>query len=162
MMIQNTDNHMDSISDIMPQSQWVEEATYHATAMDDLLYPKALRTTTSKNGNSNGEIKFKARTHAVPTHPIYNFLHSYYRYSPQELRLYSPGLGRGLSFNSDDSSNSDSNDNNIFQKEMDMNATNSSSSSIDTKLVILPGVHSAGASVGRVSSSLSIYTVYCL
>lgn len=87
-----------SISESIPSTsssslEWIEEASYHANAMDDLLYPKVLRVNSKNKGD---QIKFKARTHAVPTHPIYNFLHSYYRYSPQELRLYSPGLGKTL------------------------------------------------------------------
>lgn len=87
----------------IPQNQWMVEAKNHGDKMDDLLYPKVLRNTSPKK-NQHSEIKFKARTHAVPSHPIYNFLHSYYRYSPQELRLYSPGLGHVLEVSHQDDS----------------------------------------------------------
>lgn len=59
-------------------SLWKTEATDHIQIMDDLLYPP---------GDS-----LKARTHLVKQHPIYNFIHTYYRYSTQNVKKYSPGL----------------------------------------------------------------------
>jgi hypothetical protein len=50
-------------------------------AMNSLLYPE-----------SDSKTSLKDRMHAVSSHPIYNFLHSYYRYSSAELKLYSPGI----------------------------------------------------------------------
>ena len=67
-------------SSIVDSIQWEKEAKFHANEMNDLLYPYK-----GKN--------WKTRFHAVHVHPIYNFLHSYYRYSITELKLYSPGVG---------------------------------------------------------------------
>ena len=60
-------------------SKWKADAANHINVMDDLLYPP---------GDS-----LKARTHLVKQHPIYNFLHTYYRYSTSNVKKYSPGLG---------------------------------------------------------------------
>ena len=60
-------------------STWKFDAADHIRRMDDLLYPP-------------GE-SLKARTHLVKQHPIYNFIHTYYRYSTQNIKKYSPGLG---------------------------------------------------------------------
>ena len=71
---------------------WKSDAANHIKIMDDLLYPP-------------GE-SLKARTHLVNQHPIYNFLHTYYRYSTQNVKKYSPGLGVMLS-NSNEEDGSD-------------------------------------------------------
>lgn len=59
-------------------------AESHAIRLDNLLYPHI-------KGDATATLK--ARTHAVKDHPTYNFLHTYYRYSAEELKLYSPGFG---------------------------------------------------------------------
>jgi hypothetical protein len=59
-------------------SLWKSEAIDHIQDMDFLLYPP---------GKS-----LKERTHLVKQHPIYNFIHTYYRYSTQNVKKYSPGL----------------------------------------------------------------------
>ncbi len=59
--------------------QWSNAAINHRDVMLDLLYPPAKT--------------FTRRKHMVHTHPIYNFLHRYYRYSTQDLLAYSPGMG---------------------------------------------------------------------
>lgn len=51
--------------------------------MEYLLYPPKDTTTVAT---------IKERMHAVHSHPIYNFLHTYYRYSAMELKMYSPGI----------------------------------------------------------------------
>eukprot|EP01036_Dinobryon_divergens_P025364 gene25364-33904_t len=51
--------------------------------MNDLLYPKL-------DKNKFGSLK--ERMHAVSDHPVYNFLHTYYRYSKIDLVLFSPGI----------------------------------------------------------------------
>ena len=58
-----------------------ESALRHREEMVNLLYP------VGKSGNS-----LKERQHLVHNHPIYNFLHTYYRYSTDSLLKYSPGL----------------------------------------------------------------------
>lgn len=73
---------------------WRTEAVNHVRIMDDLLYPP-------------GE-NIKARTHLVKQHPIYNFLHTYYRYSTKSIKRYSPGLGimmEGVSVGKEEESN---------------------------------------------------------
>ena len=62
----------------IPASLWEQEALIHVKALDGMLYPP-------------GEC-LKTRQHLVKTHPIYNFLHTYYRYSAKNLRFYSPGI----------------------------------------------------------------------
>ena len=58
---------------------WSSDAIDHVRFMEDLLYPP---------GDS-----MKVRLHQVKQHPIYNFLHTYYRYSTKNIKKYSPGLG---------------------------------------------------------------------
>ena len=62
----------------LPTSFWEQEALTHRKELDGMLYPP-------------GEC-LKTRQHMVKTHPIYNFLHTYYRYSSKNLRYYSPGI----------------------------------------------------------------------
>ena len=68
-------------------TSWKEEAEAHRNLMDDLLFPQI------KDGDKSS---LKTRMHAVASHPIYNFLHKYYRYSQEELKRYSPGLDTQL------------------------------------------------------------------
>lgn len=60
-------------------ADWKTEAINHINRMDNLLYPPG------------GTVK--SRSHLVKQHPIYNFLHTYYRYSTKNIKKYSPGLG---------------------------------------------------------------------
>jgi hypothetical protein len=60
-------------------ADWKSEAINHVDTMDYLLYPPG------------GTVK--SRSHLVKQHPIYNFLHTYYRYSTKNIKKYSPGLG---------------------------------------------------------------------
>eukprot|EP00605_Chrysophyceae_sp_TOSAG23-4_P001165 GSChrysophyteH1.ASY1.ANO1.1273.1 assembled CDS len=70
LIFRNRDRVHDSM---IPRSSWIRAADKHAHSMQRLLYP---------NGNP----------HEVKDHPIYNFLHIYYKFSVREVQLYSPGL----------------------------------------------------------------------
>jgi len=65
--------------------QWKKDAQEHVLLMNDMLYPR-----------SNTHDSLKKRMHAVRANPVYNFLHTYYRYSAEELKLYSEGLNAVL------------------------------------------------------------------
>lgn len=71
---------------IQSKEDYKDNTIHHRTVMEDLLYPKHIVT-------SKTSISMKQRQHAVRLHPIYNFLHTYYRYSPEILMNYSPGIG---------------------------------------------------------------------
>lgn len=71
----------------IPSGAWSAAAEKHILAMEELLYPPSL---SSESSPSN--VSMKRRKHLVAQHPIYNFLHTYYRYSTQDLLYYSPGL----------------------------------------------------------------------
>ena len=58
--------------------EWATAAHEHRRSMEKLLYPSSVGT-------------LKERRHQVSEHPIYNFLHTYYRYSAESLMKYSPG-----------------------------------------------------------------------
>ena len=66
-------------------------ARSHADRLDLLLYPPL----------DGPGATLKERRHSVKEHPIYNFLHTYYRYSAEELRLYSPGFGETVQIDDD-------------------------------------------------------------
>ena len=68
---------------VLPARQWLDDARLHSIHLDQLLYPPA---------GDGGDDDIKARQHLVNAHPIYNFLHTYYRYTKANLRYYSPGL----------------------------------------------------------------------
>lgn len=59
-------------------SDWTARAEMHASELNKLVYP---------SGDS-----LKSRMHLVSQDPIYNFLHSYYRYSVKDLKKFSPGI----------------------------------------------------------------------
>ena len=63
--------------------EWLSNARNHSSIINDLLYPKL-------DKNKLGSLK--ERMHAVSDHPVYNFLHTYYRYSKIDLILFSPGI----------------------------------------------------------------------
>ena len=71
------------VSEVISRGVWHSNAVEHSLKMDNLLYPQI---------SSNKYASMKERMHAVSEHPIYNFLHRYYRYSKTELKLYSPGF----------------------------------------------------------------------
>ena len=62
---------------------WRAEASTHRDEMLNLLYPSS----------SHCREDLKSRQHAVACDPIYNFIHTYYRYSINKVLSYSPGLG---------------------------------------------------------------------
>lgn len=72
-------SHLVTRNPVRTVADWKSEATNHIDAMDSLLYPPG------------GTVK--SRSHLVKQHPIYNFLHTYYRYSTKNIKKYSPGLG---------------------------------------------------------------------
>jgi hypothetical protein len=87
----------------IPYSVWNQAARNHLNRINDLLYPKI----------ESKSLKF--RSHAVSNHPIYNFLHSYYSYSTEEIKTYSPGMGYALSNTADFA---DSNRHHLIHKAM--------------------------------------------
>lgn len=64
---------------LMSSAVWQKEAAFHFSELERLLYPP-------------GTDNVKKRSHLIRTHPIYNFLHTYYRYSAKNLKFYSPGV----------------------------------------------------------------------
>jgi len=83
---------------VTTRSVWLAEAENHVRRMNDLLYP-SLDFSIHDIGDKAG---LKARMHAVREHPVFNFLHTYYRYSAEDLKMFSPGIDHpGLSFSDD-------------------------------------------------------------
>lgn len=79
----------------MSKDEWQLEAANHVKVMKDLLYPKVSSTDSHSHyhyNNHNDKYIMKKRLNAVKNNPIYNFLHTYYRYSASDLMLYSPGM----------------------------------------------------------------------
>jgi hypothetical protein len=74
-----------SPSTSLSRHEWTELAQQHRSSMERLLYPD--------EGVCRSMLTLKERRHAVDKHPIYNFLHTYYRYSAESLMKYSPGTG---------------------------------------------------------------------
>lgn len=70
-----------SSTTLIPRDVWTHRAAAHKQEMLQLMYPH-------KQGAG-----IRERVHAVAAHPIYNFLHRYYRYSVSDLLAYSPGSG---------------------------------------------------------------------
>lgn len=62
---------------VIPRLQWIENSQKHVEAINELLFPPGA--------------SLKSRMHIVKEHPVYNFLHTYYRYSYVEISKYSPG-----------------------------------------------------------------------
>eukprot|EP01031_Cornospumella_fuschlensis_P040905 gene40905-49895_t len=73
-------------SSLLEQDQWIVLAKQHKQEMVSLLYPSTDAGASSSDGN------WRRRQHLVKDHPIYNFLHRYYRYTTDDLLKYSPGL----------------------------------------------------------------------
>lgn len=72
----------------LKKEDWLPDASAHKEVMNDLLYPKFGR---KKNTNIASDNNLKRRMHSVQSDPIYNFLHTYYRYTTVELLQFSPG-----------------------------------------------------------------------
>ena len=66
----------------LPERVWRTQAAEHLSSMLGLLYPCL-----------GPEASLKERVHAVARHPVYNFLHVYYRYAVSDLLCFSPGPG---------------------------------------------------------------------
>mmetsp|Transcript_21286 Transcript_21286/g.35650 ORF Transcript_21286/g.35650 Transcript_21286/m.35650 type:complete len:359 (-) Transcript_21286:20-1096(-) len=66
----------------IPEAAWTAAAKEHISSLELLLYPPGG--------------KLKHRMHSVYKHPVYNFLHTYYRYSTRDIKKYSPGISIGL------------------------------------------------------------------
>ena len=75
----------------VPERVWRAAAAEHLAAMLELLYPPPSSLPAKSGGSS-----LKDRIHAVSKHPVYNFLHVYYRYSVADILCYSPGVGLEL------------------------------------------------------------------
>lgn len=95
----------------LSKPEWVAAAVHHRQELETLLYPPqdcivwerresaaqipacdvkappptVLRTKNVRVGN-------KDVSRSIDTHPVYNFLHVYYRYSASSLMKYSPGI----------------------------------------------------------------------
>lgn len=69
------------------EPRWEADAREHSFTMNELLYP---HEDVSKSA-------LRERQHQVSSHPIYNFVHTYYRFSAAELKRYSPGVDVELS-----------------------------------------------------------------
>ena len=76
---------VDSLKSAIPLAKhngWLNKALEHREVMMNLLYP----------AKKDASVSLRERKHSVNAHPIYNFLHTYYRYSADSLLKYSPGL----------------------------------------------------------------------
>lgn len=83
--------------------EWMAQACEHYRQIDALIYPQERQQHiySPKHGSGSdspkrrpqGQQKNRDRVHLVSTHPIFNFIHSYYNFSVPALRLFSPGLG---------------------------------------------------------------------
>lgn len=60
---------------------WRRQALSHQSAMLSLLYPQ-----------TSNEESIKQRQHKVDSHPIYNFIHTYYRFPVSKVLAFSPGI----------------------------------------------------------------------
>jgi len=80
----------------IPASIWQQQAREHAAYMEQMLYPPSISSPSSSSSSTTTTTttssSLRARTHAVRHHPVYNFLHTYYRYSAEELMLFSAGI----------------------------------------------------------------------
>jgi hypothetical protein len=61
-----------------PQIDWPQLSSSYIENLTNLLYPPGQT--------------LKIRRQQVRNHPLYNFLHTYYRYSAEDLMHYSPGI----------------------------------------------------------------------
>ena len=81
-----------SINVSLSREVWTEAARKHYAYMESILYPN-LDSSHAFVTNNNHKESLKTRQHSVHLNPIYNFLHTYYKYSAKELMRWSPGLG---------------------------------------------------------------------
>lgn len=85
---------MDKLDDkIITKHEFLQLSVNYRNILESLIYPV--------EGDS-----LKQRQHAVKSHPIYNFLHTYYKYSVESLYCYSPGINISISGLINDNSNS--------------------------------------------------------
>jgi hypothetical protein len=82
-------NHVTSYSTLQ-SSEWSALAFEHQNLMIELLYPKLDESKINFGKDFTNDLK--PRQHLVHEHPVYNFLHRYYRYSTSDLLKYSPGI----------------------------------------------------------------------
>ena len=67
----------------LTKQEWSKEASIHNFEIIKYLYPGQVE---------NDKLNIKERQHMVDEHPIYNFIHTYYRFPVSKLIPYSPGL----------------------------------------------------------------------
>jgi len=77
---------------VLCEEEWRREAAAHSVALDTLLYPSSSAKSRFQPKRKQALNKPSVKTHLVSDNPIYNFLHSYYKYSTADLKKYSPGL----------------------------------------------------------------------
>lgn len=87
-----TDNLSLTRSTVLREADWRREAALHSVAIDTLLYPSPSAKSKFQPKKKQALNKPSVKTHLVSDNPIYNFLHSYYKYSTSDLKRYSPGL----------------------------------------------------------------------
>ena len=77
---------------VLREEDWRKEAVAHSLALDSLLYPSSSAKSRFQPKRKQALHKPSVKTHLVSDNPIYNFLHSYYKYSTADLKKYSPGM----------------------------------------------------------------------
>ena len=77
---------------VLCEEDWRKEAVAHSMALDSLLYPSSSAKSRFQPKRKQALHKPSVKTHLVSDNPIYNFLHSYYKYSTADLKKYSPGM----------------------------------------------------------------------
>lgn len=77
-------NSISDASSRLNRVEWMKQALDYKQSIADALYP------ISKDNVGSNTIK--SRQHLVKDHPIYNFLHTYYRYSVEHINYFSPGM----------------------------------------------------------------------
>lgn len=77
---------------VLSEEEWRKDAAAHSMALDSLLYPSLSAKSRFQPKRKQALNKPIVRTHLVSDNPIYNFLHSYYKYSTSDLKKYSPGM----------------------------------------------------------------------
>jgi hypothetical protein len=76
----------------MDKAEWTARADAHFEIMVNLLYPPVAAVSSNKKPTgSSSAASLLARRQSVKTHPIYNFFHTYYKFSSSSLLRYSPG-----------------------------------------------------------------------
>ena len=68
----------------LTRDKWIHEAADHSYEIIEYLYP---------GQKDSSSLSLKTRQHMVDEHPVYNFIHTYYRFPVSKLIPYSPGIG---------------------------------------------------------------------